>query len=82
MGPYNPMFWPVQHTVRRLTPMETLSLREYLSYLTHQLEMLKRTAGEINDATLKDLWTRTEQVLEKHVREVIALLNMRTVFPS
>lgn len=82
MGPYQPMFWPAQHTVRRLTPMETLSLREYLSYLTHQLEMTKRTAHDIQDVTLKELWTRTAQVLEKHVREVITLLTMRTVFPS
>ncbi|QZA32099.1 hypothetical protein [Hydrogenibacillus sp. N12] len=75
-------FWPVAYAADRLTPMETLMLHELLVSQTAQLLDLRGRLEAVENETLKAILGRMVQLLEKNIRETIALLQRRAVFPA
>ncbi|MBT9252930.1 MAG: hypothetical protein KM296_04450 [Brockia lithotrophica] len=69
-------FWPVRYAshVVRLAPHEALSLHELLLVYTYTLADLREKEKSVQHEALRTLVTRTRALLEKHIREIVALL--------
>lgn len=69
-------FWPVQYAshVVHLAPHEALSLHEQLLVYTYTLSDLREKEKSVQHEAIRTIVARTRALLEKHIREIVAIL--------